>query len=496
MCGIVGFISNENIGSVSNLALQAIQHRGQDAAGIGMLLENGRFSVLKDLGQVTQALPSISYDGGGVSIGHVRYPTLGGSNREDAQPFFCRQPGVIMAYNGNIINYNEIKDYLKGRSIYLSSSCDMEPVLYVFSDVLMKIKASEQKASDVVAALKETYKIVKGSFSIVCAMTIDGKPTLFAARDPYGLRPGIWGQVNNGYIVASESVSIDAVNGKMQGDIPPGEVMFFRPGEKPQSYVVEKKGHNPCVFESIYFARPDAVMEGKSIYVTRIELGNRLGEEFKQKKIDVDVVVPVPDTSIPAAIAIAEVIKKPFREGFIKNRYTGRTFIMPTQKIREMALRLKLNPIIAEIKDQRILLVDDSIVRGTTLRRVVSLLREKGAKEIHLAIHCPPVISPCFYGIDMSVKEDLIAYRECKAMGLDRNGGLSLADQRKLEERMAKTIGADSLTFLSVKGLEDIFGKERCSACFDSNYPLEVPLELEDQIRCDRIGVSCDLVET
>jgi amidophosphoribosyltransferase len=275
------------------------------------------------------------------------------------------------------------------------------------------------------------------------------------------------------------------------GHIPAGEVMFFREDEEPQCFMIDKQGDAPCVFENIYFARPDSVNGNSSIYAKRIELGRKLGEEFLSKKLDVDVVSPVPDTSVPAALAIAETIKKPFREAFIKNRYSARTFIMPTHESRQRALKLKLNPIVTEVKDKKVLLVDDSIVRGTTLRRVAKLLRQKGgAKEVHLAIHCPPVINPCYYGIDMSVQEDLIAFKELHKLGIS-SINLSLQDQRRVEDEMANILGANSLTYLSISGLNSIFGKNKCSACFDGDYPIKLSDELMNQIRNDRIDISC-----
>jgi amidophosphoribosyltransferase len=496
MCGFAGFVGDAEITSAIKLSLQAMQHRGQDSAGIGLLREN-TFLTYKDLGYVAQALKSINYEGPGLAIGHVRYPTIGGGIREDTQPFFSRQPGMIMAHNGNIINYAELKAELKKQSINLSSKCDVEPVLYIICEQLMKIRENNHSIFDVVTALKEAYKVVKGSFSIVGGLYIDGKPTMFCARDPYGIRPAVWGEKNGNYLCASESVCIDVMDAELKGDVPAGEVMFFRQGEKPQTFVVEKRGKAPCVFENIYFARPDSISNGVSIYSTRIELGKVLGDEFLSKKISVDVVVPVPDTSVPAASAIAELIKKPFRDGLVKNRYSGRTFIMPTQSSREHELRLKLNPIKSQIEGKKILLVDDSIVRGTTLKRMVSLIREKGKpKEIHLAITSPAVVNPCFYGIDMSVQEDLIAYRKCKKMGLNPKIPITLQDQRKLELVIAENLGADSLTYLSIDGLNKIFGAERCAACFDGRYPIEIDSRYADEIRKDRIGVSCDPVLT
>ncbi len=491
MCGVAGFIGNSEITTSMKLSLQAMQHRGQDSAGIGLIQDN-TFLIHKDLGYVAQALKAISHDGAGIAIGHVRYPTIGGGIREDAQPFFSRQPGMIMAHNGNIINYNELKVMLKKKSINLSSRCDIEPVLYILCEELMKLRESDHSIYDVVLALKETYKVVKGAFTIVGGMIIEGKPTMFFARDPYGIRPAVWGKKDGSYICASESVCVDVIDAEFKGDLAPGEVMFFRQDEDPQSFVIEKRGNNPCVFENIYFARPDSISNAHSIYSTRLELGRVLGEEFLSKNIDVDVVVPVPDTSVPASSAISELIGKPFRDGLVKNRYSARTFIMPTQTGRENELRLKLNPIKSQLDGKKILLVDDSIVRGTTLKRMVSLIKKKGnTKEVHLAITSPAVVNPCFYGIDMSVKEDLIAYKKCMDMGINPLKTITLEDQRRLEMEVAKKLGADSLTYLSIEGLKRVFGEARCSACFDGQYPIEIEASYADEIIKDRMVISC-----
>ncbi len=491
MCGFVGFVGNSNLSSAVIDALQAIQHRGQDSAGIGIVSENG-FFLHKDLGYAAQALEKVNYKGPGAAVGHVRYPTIGGGIREDAQPFFSRQPGVMMVHNGNLINFKELKIKLKKHSVNLSSNCDLEPILYLFCLEMMKIREEGHTVFDAVIALKETYKYIKGAYSISTAMILDGKPTLICARDPYGIRPAVWGEKNGEFMCASESVCLDAVDFELKGEIASGEAVFFRVGEAPQTHLIEKRGKAPCVFENIYFARPDSVYNERSIYMTRMELGRTLGEELIAKKVDVDVIVPVPDTSVPAALEISRVMGKPFSEGLIKNRYSARTFIMPTQSSRENALRLKLNPIKAQTKDKKVLLVDDSIVRGTTLKRMVRLLRDKGkASEIHVAIHCPPVLNPCFYGIDMSVQEDLIAHRKSVKIGLAGKKVLGLEEQRQLEKSVAEHLGADSVTYLSMEGTNKVFGNERCAACFDGNYMVEVDKQAIDEIRNDRMSISC-----
>jgi len=274
-------------------------------------------------------------------------------------------------------------------------------------------------------------------------------------------------------VVASETVALDVLDAEVCFEPEPAEVVFLRAGQDPIKVVLDKQPARPCVFEYIYFARPDAVMSGRSVYEVRLSLGRKLAERVREKNIPADVVVPVPDTARPAATSLAEELALPLREGFIKNRYSGRTFIMPDAVTREAALRLKLNVIPAEIEGRNVLLVDDSIVRGATLRRVIDLVRRTGAKSIHLAIHAPAVVSPCFYGIDMSTEEELFANQ----FGPDR---------ANLEAQAAKELGCDSLTYLSVEGMDRAFAGPRCAACFDSDYPMPLPDSDREGIASER----------
>ena len=417
MCGFIGIIGREDVAPAIHLGLQALQHRGQDSAGIATMTADGdRFHVKRGLGPVTQAVSSddLARLVGTVGIGHVRYPTVGKGVLDDTQPFFYRVPGVLMAHNGNLTNYDELRGQLRERSIHLLTRCDVEPALCEFATALMATRVAKHTIDDAVTALREMSSRIDGAFSIVAALELDGQPTLLVYRDPHGIRPGIVGRGNDGsWIAASESVSLDVLNVEMDARLEPapGEALFLRPGQEPVTHVIDSRTSTPCVFEFIYFARPDAVMNGRSVYSVRIALGQKLAERIRSKGIEADVVFPVPDTARPAATAVAESLALPLREGFIKNRYSGRTFIMPDLVTRESALRLKLNPLPNEIEGRKVMLVDDSIVRGTTLRRVIATLRRAGAAEVHLAIHAPPVRNPCFYGIDMSTKEELFASR-------------------------------------------------------------------------------------
>jgi amidophosphoribosyltransferase len=477
MCGFVGIVSPTSVAPEIHIALQALQHRGQDSAGIATMSGDGtRFGFERGLGTVTHAISAAELAAldGPVGLGHVRYPTVGKGVLADAQPFFYRQPGVLMAHNGNVTNVDELRAALSERSIHLLSSCDVEPALCEFADALNHQRRAGHAIADALAAFREVMARVRGAFTIVCALMLDGKPTLGVVRDRNGIRPGVIGRRRDGaWIAASESVALDALDFELADEPGPGEAVFLRAGEPPIRHRLDADGPSPCVFEFIYFARPDSLMHGRSVYETRLELGRQLAARIAAKGLEADVVVPVPDTARPAATAVAESLGLPLREGFIKNRYSGRTFIMPDAVSRDAALRLKLNPLRPELEGRRVLLVDDSIVRGTTLRRVLDLLRGAGAKAVHLAIHAPPVRHPCFYGIDMSTEEELFARR-------------FPAEQDELERLAAVELGTDSLTYLSIGGMDAAFPGPRCAACFDGHYPREVPASDRAAIAHDR----------
>jgi len=477
MCGFVGMVSPSEVAPEVHIALQAIQHRGQDSAGIATMREDGReFYVRRGLGHVPAALTAadLAELPGKIGIGHVRYPTIGKGVIGDAQPFFYRQPGVLMAHNGNITNYTELVESLAARSIHLLSRCDVEPAMCEFADALVRRADAHHSIEDAMHALGEVRARVRGSYSIVTVLMLDDVPTLVCFRDPNAIRPSVVGQRADGaWIAASESVALDALGFSHFEEPGADEVLFLRAGQAPIRRTLSSDKPAPCIFEFIYFARPDTVIDGRSVYEVRLELGRALATRFQEKAIDVDVVIPVPDTSRPAAATIAETLGIPVREGFIKNRYSGRTFIMPDALTRTAALRMKLNPLPSEIRGRRVLLVDDSIVRGATLRRVVALLRDAGAASVHLAIHSPPVRNPCFYGIDMSTEEELFARRFDEDLDV-------------LEVDAAQALEVESLTYLSVAAMDATFGKPRCAACFDGCYPQPVNAVDREGITQDR----------
>ncbi|MES2644653.1 MAG: amidophosphoribosyltransferase [Myxococcota bacterium] len=473
MCGFIGLIGVEKAAGALSIGLQAIQHRGQDATGIGTV-ESGRVHLYKELGSVAGVFtpPVLAGLAGKAGIGHVRYPTVGGGSREDAQPFHTRRPGVVMAHNGNVTNLPELEAWLVSRGIRVQSQCDVEPILLVFAEALGERRPSGHDAEDVRHAVRQVFRRVRGAYSCVALLEVDGVDTLVAFRDPHGIRPGSYGYNAEGaWAAASETVAFDALGFTRVDDLPPGEVMLFRPGHKPVRLAVDAADPRPCVFERIYFARPDSQMEEGRIYQTRWALGERLGHEWKARGLEADVVVPVPDTSRPAAQAMAEVLGLPYREGFIKNRYSGRTFIMPDATTRQAALRLKLNPIPEIFEGKRVILVDDSVVRGTTVRRLADLVRALKPTQVHLAVYSPPVRNPCFYGIDMPTRDDLVAARLGPA-------------------EWAPAFGVDSVTFLSPEGLREIMGRPLCMACFDGDYVVPVSDGEQAEIIADRRKVA------
>ena len=474
MCGFVGITGLTDAAPALALAIQAVQHRGQDAAGIGGY-EDGFVQVYKDLGMVTRAIGgAVSKMSGGSGVVHVRYPTAGGSLRRDAQPFMTRRPSMVLAHNGNVTNMSEIEGGLASRGIRLTSSCDAEAILGVFADALVKCSVVNNTTEHVVEAVREVFDKVRGGYSVVAVLEVDGEETLVAFRDPHGIRPGVYGRSEDGaWAACSESVSLDVLGFELIGDLPPGCCVLMRGGQEAQIVTVEPKPFRHCIFEDIYFARPDSRMRGNRVYQQRWALGRKLAEEWKVKGHTADVVVAVPDTSRPAAHAIGELLKIPCREGFIKNRYSGRTFIMPDQKQREIAHRLKLNPIREIFEGQRVLLVDDSVVRGTTMRRIAKMVQGLNPREIHLGIFSPAVRHPCFYGIDMPTEAELVA---------------SHGAFESVEGRLAEEFGVHSVTFLSSEGLEDVAGSDICSACFTGQYPVGVTEQERSFIQQDRRG--------
>jgi amidophosphoribosyltransferase len=450
-CGVFGvFAPGMEVARLTYFGLYALQHRGQESAGIAVS-DGETLRCHKDMGLVSQVFDEerLSWLRGGISVGHTRYSTTGSSVLCNAQPIVVETPygPIAVAHNGNIVNTRQLRAELEAKGIRFLSTND--------SEVIARCIGSLHKG-DVVEAVKETMKHVQGAYSVV-VLTPD---RLLAFRDPNGIRPLCLAALNgSGYVVSSETCALNVIDAKFIREIDPGELI-----------VIDRDGvadHPPlfpqrpamCVFEFIYMARPDSAIYGRTLHAVRRRMGQELAAEHP---VDAHVVIPVPDTGVPAAIGYSEASKIPFGEGLIKNRYIGRTFIEPDQRMRELGVRMKLSTLKENLAGRRVVMVDDSIVRGTTTGQIVKLIREAGATQVHVRISSPPVKWPCFYGIDMADRKDLIAFK-------------------KSIEEIREHIGADSLGYLSTKGLAKAIGMSKdkfCTACFSGEYPIEIPKDL------------------
>lgn len=465
MCGVIGIIANSPVAQDLYDGLTTLQHRGQDACG--MMTYNGKFHIRKNLGLVRDVFHTRHMRNllGNVGVAHTRYSTVGSGSPNDAQPFLGQSPfGVILAHNGNIFNSPELKRELFEKDHRLiNSECDAEILLNLFTKALTKALRAEKspkiKPAHIWKAVESVYKRAKGAYSVVGYIAGQG---MFAFRDPHGIRPLLFGKRMQGlrpdYIFASESIALNLLGFEPLKDVGPGHAVYIEEkSKKVHSKEVSAKKHTPCIFEHIYFARPDSILDNISVYKSRLRMGKAFAKRIRQEKLDLDVVMPVPDSSRTAAMKLAEELKLPYREGLIKNRYIGRTFIMPGQEIRKKSIKYKLNPIRLEIEGKKILLVDDSIVRGNTSKKIVEVMRENGAKKIYFVSYAPPVQFPCLYGIDIPTRQELIA------------SGNSVEEIRKF-------MGADKLYYGDIKDVQKacMVGnpklKDMCMACFDGKY--------------------------
>ena len=456
-CGVFAVYSDRttDVAMTAYIGLYALQHRGQESCGI-VVNDRGVFSHHKDLGLVHEVFDKdtlASLGQGNIAIGHVRYSTTGNSNRSNAQPLVVRhmKGPLAIAHNGNLVNARELREEYELKGAIFHSTNDTEVISYAITEQRLKQPSIEEAVEKAVGRLR-------GAFSIV----VMSPKKLIAARDPFGFRPLSLGKLGDGaYVVSSETCAFDSVGAEFIRDLLPGEIIVID-GDGVRSiktYCGTEKSRF-CVFEYVYFARPDSVIEGASVHRARLRAGEFL---WKEHPVDADVVIGVPDSGLDAALGLSRASGIPYGVGFIKNRYVGRTFIQPTQAERTNSVKIKLNVVNDTVKGKRVILVDDSIVRGTTSKRIVNLIREAGAKEIHVRISCPPFTNPCFFGTDIDSKENLIA---CK-MSVDE---------------ICREIGADSLGYLSVEGVNKIAGNEAkcgfCDACFTGNYPCDVPKEM------------------
>jgi amidophosphoribosyltransferase len=492
MCGVFGAVLPDGLGgghaeaaSVAALGLFALQHRGQESAGLAVS-DGEQLMLYKDLGLISSVLderriPSLR---GNLAIAHCRYSTTGSTIWENAQPTLRLGPrrALAIGHNGNLVNTRELLGQLTGGRGRLSASTDTE---------LLTALLADEPAGDTLDALLRVLPRVKGAYSLV---VLDERRVI-GVRDPYGFRPLVLGRLDlaegrdagatpapgfwrdeearTAWILSSETSGLDIVGATYVRDIEPGEVVVLEPGRPPRSIRFAEAHQALCVFELIYFARPDSYMEGRNLYEARRRMGMQLAKELPAVA---DMVMPVPDTGAPAAAGYAEAIGLPYREGMVRNRYTGRTFIQPSQAMRQRGVNVKLSPLREVVRDRRLIVVDDSIVRGTTTKQIVSLLRRAGAREVHLRISAPPIHHPCFYGIDTQIETELIATTHTV-------------------DEIRDFVGADSLGYLSIKGVLtalELPYERFCFACFDGNYPVPVPYDAVNRKLLLEGGVAPD----
>jgi amidophosphoribosyltransferase len=460
VCGIFGAVTpGADAAGIAALGVFSLQHRGQESAGIAVS-DGEQLMLYKDLGLIAQVLderrlPSLR---GHLAISHCRYSTTGSTVWENAQPTFRMGRGRALAigHNGNLVNTRELLARLEGGKSRLAATTDTE---------LLTALLADDPSSDTVEALKRVLPTVQGAYSLAI---LDEK-RVYGVRDPHGFRPLVLGRIepaeddpegkhSGGWVISSESAAIDVAGGTVVRDVEPGEIVILEEGKDPVSVRFAEGHEQLCVFELIYFGRPDSYMLGRNLYEARRRMGIALAEEAP---VAADMVMPVPDTGAPAAAGFAEGIGLPYREGMGRNRYSGRTFIQPSQHMRQRGVTVKLSPLREVVAGRRLIVVDDSIVRGTTTRQIVALLRKAGATEVHLRISSPPIHHPCFYGIDTQIETELIA------------------STHSVDE-IREFVGADSLTFLSINGVLqalDLPYEQFCFACFDGRYPVPVPYD-------------------
>ncbi|MDW0109534.1 amidophosphoribosyltransferase [Sporosarcina aquimarina] len=459
-CGLFGIWGHPDAAQVTYYGLHSLQHRGQE--GTGMVLANEqKLTSVKGEGLVTEVLTAEKMQtlSGNAAIGHVRYTTAGGGGLENVQPllFNFQSESMAMAHNGNIVNADQLKSQLESQGSIFHSTSDTE----VLAHLIRKGGSAELKGR-----IKDGLNSLKGAY----AYLIMTDSELFVAMDPNGLRPLSLGLLGDAYVVASETCALDIVGAEFIRDIEPGELLIINDKGIVSERFAACKQRSMCTMEYVYFSRPDSNIDGINVHTARKNLGKQLAVE---KYIDADVVTGVPDSGNSAAIGYAEASGIPYEMGLLKNRYVGRTFIQPSQSLREQGVKMKLSPVRGVVDGKRVVMVDDSIVRGTTSKRIVQMLKDAGAKEVHVLISSPPIKNPCFYGIDTSDKDELIA-------------------AKKSVEEIRELIGADSLTFLSVEGTVEAIGRPfegenrgQCLACFNGKYPTEIYSDQEiDYIKC------------
>jgi amidophosphoribosyltransferase len=457
MCGVFGIHGHDEAANIAYLGLHALQHRGQESAGL-VAVDEGKLRRHVAMGLVSDAFNRdvLAKLPGTTAIGHVRYSTAGSSELRNAQPFLFEYSGgtIAIAHNGNLVNATELRAELEAAGSIFQTSSDTEVIIHLMA------KAREP---DVLGKLQAALKRVRGAYSLII-LTNDGK--MIGVRDPNGFRPLVIGRLKDAYVLSSETCSFDLIEGDLLREVEPGEIVVIEKGgmtthKLPDSTIVDRTF---CVFEHVYFARPDSLVNGKSVYRAREKMGMKLALEAP---IEADVVIPVPDSGVPAAIGYSKQSGIPFEMGLIRSHYVGRTFIEPQDSIRHFGVRLKLSAVRSIVDGKRVVVVDDSLVRGTTSRKIVKMLRAAGAKEVHLRISAPPTTHPCYYGIDTPTRSELVAASHSV-------------------DEINKYVTSDTLSYLSHDGMMQAVGSESgksyCSACFTGKYPVA-------------LGQSADLVQ-
>ncbi len=446
-CGVFGiYAPGKKVAEIIFYGLQALQHRGQESAGMAVS-DGENILIFKDLGLVSQVFneQNIAPLQGYIGIGHTRYSTRGMNIWSNSQPLYgmFKNESFAIVHNGNLINVNELRQEQIKKGFRFETTTDTE--------VIVSLISSSEK-ENIEDAIKDAINKIKGSYSLV----ILSRDRIFGIRDPHGFRPMVLGSLDGDYVIASETCALDIIDAKFLREIDPGETVIVDADGIRSQMMLPVERSAMCVFELIYFARPDSYIHNKNVF----EVRHRLGQELaKESPADADIVISVPDSGTPAAIGYSAESRIPYVEGFIKNRYIGRTFIQPRQKTREISVKLKLNPLKDIIKDKRLVVVDDSIVRGTTSKKIVQMLYSAGAREVHMRITCPPLLHPCYYGVDMATEKEFIANHK------------SLEDIRKF-------LKVDSLKYLSIEGLIKAIGESKdkfCFACFNGEYPVPIP---------------------
>jgi amidophosphoribosyltransferase len=447
-CGVFGIFGHPEAANLTYLGLYALQHRGQESAGIAAA-DGQEVRISRAMGYVADSFdgPTLAQLAGQLAIGHVRYSTAGESRLSNAQPILidCAHGQIAICHNGNLVNARELRDELVRQGSIFQSSSDTEVILHLYA---------RSRAGTVDEAIVESISRVQGAFSLVM-LTPD---RLVAVRDPHGFRPLALGRLDDAIVVCSETCAMDLIGATYERDVEPGEILVVsRDGVRSMKpFPPAPLAH--CIFEHVYFARPDSYVFGRSVNEIRTELGRILARE---QPVAADVVVPVPDSGVCAAMGYAEESGVPLRMGLIRNHYVGRTFIQPAQSIRHFSVKVKLNPVRSILEGRRVILVDDSIVRGTTSRKIVRMVRAAGAREVHVRISCPPTISPCYYGVDTPSKSELIAATHTV-------------------EEIREFLEADSVAYLSLEGLLSAVGPDRgsyCSSCYTGRYPVPCPAD-------------------